>query len=285
MSSDISPAETTTPSVVPGSTLSNIVNAIFNDYITSEQHQSQERILVALVGIPAAGKTTCAQILCTLVNQAIRERASQSQATTSDYDYTQENEGKSPRPSQDASDGDPICVVVPMDGYHMTRAELAASDNPAEMFARRGAPWTFDTPALARALQRVKSNFGEEVRLNGWDHALKDPSYDLIRVAPSTRIVIVEGLYLLLEMQPWKELILPLFSRRILLECDQDLADERGIYRNWKAGICDTLEASRQRWGANDRLNAQLIMEHLDSSKLDARLTQDDFTTWIQATK
>jgi pantothenate kinase len=37
-----------------------------------------------------------------------------------------------------------------------------------------------------------------------FDHALKDPVEDDIRIASSQRIVLLEGSYLLLDEQPWK---------------------------------------------------------------------------------
>ena len=40
----------------------------------------------------------------------------------------------------------PACVVLPMDGFHYSRAQLRALDPPdaSEFLPRRGAPWTFD---------------------------------------------------------------------------------------------------------------------------------------------
>ncbi|KAJ1957474.1 hypothetical protein GGI12_005016, partial [Dipsacomyces acuminosporus] len=40
--------------------------------------------------------------------------------------------------------GKQLAQIVPMDGFHLTKAQLSQMDNPEEAFRRRGAPWTFD---------------------------------------------------------------------------------------------------------------------------------------------
>ena len=35
-------------------------------------------------------------------------------------------------------------MALSMDGFHLTKAELRQFPDPAQAFARRGAPWTFD---------------------------------------------------------------------------------------------------------------------------------------------
>ena len=71
------------------------------------------RVLVGLAGVPGAGKTTLAFAL----SQALRE-------------------------------GGARAMVLPMDGFHYTRAQLSQMDDPAEMHRRRGAHFTFDGAPL-----------------------------------------------------------------------------------------------------------------------------------------
>jgi len=54
--------------------------------------------------------------------------------------------------------GRACCVVLPMDGFHYSRAELRALDPPdaASYLPRRGAPWTFDAEALFACLSAAK---------------------------------------------------------------------------------------------------------------------------------
>jgi pantothenate kinase len=44
-----------------------------------------------------------------------------------------------------------------MDGFHLTKAQLELTPDPAYAFARRGAPFTFDAQGLVDTLSRLKS--------------------------------------------------------------------------------------------------------------------------------
>lgn len=111
--------------------------------------EGQHRILIALVGVPASGKTTLAQLICREVNAHLAK--------------TNESED---------SKVEDICTVMPMDGYHMTRKELDAMEDPIRAHACRGAHWTFDVDRLAKAIEQVATS-RNDVLVDGWDHAIK----------------------------------------------------------------------------------------------------------------
>lgn len=58
---------------------------------------------------------------------------------------------------------DDYSVVLPMDGFHYSRAELRKlSEKPGspsfeELLARRGSPWTFDANSVCSALSKARS--------------------------------------------------------------------------------------------------------------------------------
>lgn len=62
---------------------------------------------------------------------------------------------------------------------------------------RRGAPDTFDSVRFKKDLLKLKE-IGKG-SFPSFDHALKDPFEDDIRIEATTKIIIVEGLYLFLE--------------------------------------------------------------------------------------
>lgn len=143
----------------------------------------------------------------------------------------------------------PDAVVVPMDGYHLPRSKL-----DAEGMRRRGALHTFDADAFRadmQALRRTRSGTFPE-----FDHAEKDPRPDAIRVTADTPLVIVEGIYVL--MQAWQ--IEPLLDLRVFLDCELDTAVDRLTIRHVACGLAQTPEEGRHRAITNDRVNALDIL-------------------------
>ncbi|MEM9016469.1 MAG: AAA family ATPase [Verrucomicrobiota bacterium] len=142
-------------------------------------------------------------------------------------------------------------IVVPMDGYHRPRCELSPAD-----LARRGAPHTFDVSALKRDLEYWKQN--RSGKFPAFDHAKKDPEPEVIVVEPEHRVVIVEGLYLLIP--EWE--IAPLFDRKLFLDCDLETARERLVLRHVETGLCQDQDEARRRVMENDQLNAEFVLRH-----------------------
>jgi uncharacterized protein (TIGR02058 family) len=96
-------------------------------------------------------------------------------------------------------------AVLPMDGFHYSKAELDAFEDPEQAHLRRGAPFTFDAPGLVSKLKALKH--AGRGRMPSFDHAVGDPVADAIELAQGTKIVLVEGNYLLLwDREPWSDL-------------------------------------------------------------------------------
>lgn len=147
------------------------------------------------------------------------------------------------------SSGIPDSVVIPMDGYHLPRAVL-----DEEGLARRGAPHTFDPEALRRDLLDLRHD--RRGSFPAFDHANQDPDPGAIEVNESHRVILVEGLYLLLG--DWN--LAALFDRTAWIACDLDLAMARVERRHLESGICETDDEARTRVERNDRRNAELLL-------------------------
>lgn len=70
--------------------------------------------------------------------------------------------------------------------------------DPIEAHARRGAPFTFDPVSLKLLIEQVKAPLGGEEEENtiyapSFDHAVKDPVEDDIKILSSQRVLIFEG--------------------------------------------------------------------------------------------
>ena len=92
------------------------------------------------------------------------------------------------------------CAVVPMDGYHLSTAEL----DRRGLRHVKGRPETFDAHGFVSALQRIRTE-DATVYVPQFDRALEQPISGAIGVPPGEVLVLVEGNYLLLDIQPWGE--------------------------------------------------------------------------------
>lgn len=156
------------------------------------------------------------------------------------------------------ADGVPT-VTLPMDGFHFYRRELDAFADPAEAHARRGAPFTFDVGRFVDKLEEVRG-----AGVGTWpsfDHAEGDPIEDAIRVEAGTRVVILEGIYLLLrEPSPWAA-VRTFLDESWFVDVHMDVAVERLAQRHMRAWGWD-YERARERAELNDRRNMETIRAH-----------------------
>lgn len=193
--------------------------------------KAPRRTLVGIAGPPGCGKTTIAAQVIRLLNRML--------------DST-------------------VAIAIAMDGFHYTRAQLDAFPDPAEAHRRRGAPWTFDADAVLSFIQRLRETAkmpAEErpvILAPSFDHAIKDPVADDIAIPAEASIVILEGNYLLLDDEGWRE-IGPLLDYRVLVQVDSLEARRRVAKRHVLAGIEPTIELGEQRFDSNDGINGDLI--------------------------
>ncbi|KAI4937239.1 uncharacterized protein J4E92_001969 [Alternaria infectoria] len=189
------------------------------------------RMLVALAGVPGAGKSTVSDALV----------------------------------SELAARGIKDVAVVPMDGFHYTREILSTFDDAEVAFKRRGAPFTFDAEACVTLVKTLKeapvTKDGEAdicIPAPGFDHAVKDPVQDAIKISSRTRLVIVEGNYTLLKQDPWDQ-IAEMCDERWFVDAPVDTVRERLAQRHLAAGIETSMSAAIARAEENDIPNGDLI--------------------------
>lgn len=145
-------------------------------------------------------------------------------------------------------------VGIPMDGFHIPRAQIMRIGGEALM-KRRGAPETFDARAFTEHVQRVKAR--ERVAFPGFDHATKDPSPDRYTVHPCHELVIFEGIYLALNREIWRDLP---FDALWFIEVDRDLAIRRLVKRHVEAGICPDEKSSMEKTINYDMVHYDIVM-------------------------
>lgn len=90
---------------------------------------------------------------------------------------------------------------VPMDGFHLTNAELDRLGRRD----RKGAPDTFDARAYAAVLAAVRDPARPVVTAPSFDHAEGEPVPDALVVPEAADLVLTEGNYLLLDDGAWRD--------------------------------------------------------------------------------
>ncbi|MEL7184234.1 MAG: AAA family ATPase [Pseudomonadota bacterium] len=91
-------------------------------------------------------------------------------------------------------------AVLPMDGFHLDNRLL----QPRGLLPRKGAPETFDINGLSRILQALRR--GEDVVHPIFDRSREIAIAGAGIIHAATRIVLVEGNWLLLDAPGWRDL-------------------------------------------------------------------------------
>ena len=113
---------------------------------------------------------------------------------------------------------------------------------------------------LVRRVADAKRSRDAVVRVPEFDHEVHDPEEDKIAIAPTHKIVVVEGNYLTLPDAPWSELHsgdAPLLDEVWHLDCSVDDAMARVTRRHVAVGR--SAEEARRKVDGNDRPNGELV--------------------------
>jgi pantothenate kinase len=183
------------------------------------------RTLIALAGLPGSGKSTVARQI---------ERAFNARA------------------------GREMMLAVGMDGFHLSKAVLLSRPDGVQALARRGAPWTFDADGMAQRLRAIRADDGRAVSWPEFAHEVGDPVDEARLISPEARVILVEGLYVLLDEGPWRA-VRAAFDLRWFLDVPPAVARERLILRHMSAWKLLRAEAE-ERASRNDDLNAALVL-------------------------
>ena len=148
---------------------------------------------------------------------------------------------------------DPTLVsVVPMDGFHLSNKvlkELGRSD-------RKGAQDTFDVKGFTALIQRIKMDSAGPIYYPMFDRSIEESIAAQGVVYPSTRVVIVEGNYLMHDKDGWQE-IAPLLDQSWYAFLEEDIRISRLISRHIAFG--KDPESAKAWAKGSDQVNAELI--------------------------
>lgn len=192
--------------------------------------------------------------------------------------YHQEWRSKHPNSPGTAPYGPDIAYYVPLDGFHLTRAQLAEMPDPEEAAFRRGAPFTFDGEKYVNLVQKLRDRILPEsttIYAPSFDHATKDPVENDIPIPPTARVVVFEGLYVALDEEPWRNAA-KLMDELWFVDVPMDIAVERLVKRHVAAGLSPDTRHARTRVLTSDMHNGQYVLDHrLDIQEM-IRSIEDD---------
>ena len=160
----------------------------------------------------------------------------------------------------------PEITVVPMDGYHFSNAVLQKLGR-AE---RKGAPDTFDAAGFAALLKRIRYENSADIYYPIFDRAIEESIAAQGVVTAETKVVIVEGNYLLHDIGDWKE-VAGLLDEIWFVDVDDEIRLQRLIARHIAYGKTPVQAEAWSR--GSDEVNAKIIEQ--TRSRADAVIQLD----------
>jgi pantothenate kinase len=145
-----------------------------------------------------------------------------------------------------------LVTVVPMDGYHLSNKvlkDLKRSD-------RKGAPDTFDVAGFVSLVKRIRSEQTQNIYYPIFDRAIEESIAAQGVVTSATKVVIIEGNYLLHDEGGW-EVLNDLLDESWMVDVDDDKRISRLISRHIAYG--KDPEAAKAWAKGTDEVNAKLI--------------------------
>ncbi|MBQ7583799.1 MAG: nucleoside/nucleotide kinase family protein [Lachnospiraceae bacterium] len=209
--------------------------------LTELHHKKGRRILAMLAAPPGAGKST----LLSFLEKLSKEHPDMKNIQT-----------------------------IGMDGFHRRQEYLLSHTTLRDgkeipMVNVKGSPGTFDLEKLKESIKRVS-----EGQVCGWpvyDRHLHNPVEDVIQVTGD--IVILEGNYLLLDTEGWRDLS-GYADHTVLIRSDEDILKKRLIARRISSG--HPAEEAEGFVEYSDMYNARLCLEHSKQADLTLFLKPDD---------
>ncbi|KIR33824.1 hypothetical protein I352_03906 [Cryptococcus deuterogattii MMRL2647] len=210
---------------------------------------------------PGSGKSTLAYPLADALNSLILGHPPTNPSNIENPVSSLLAEGS----IQQGNNGE-VALTIGLDGWHYRREELDNFDDPQDAHWRRGAPFTFDLNSYKAFLSLLRLPLWPQrpgnIPFPTFDHASKDPRPSPFPILPRHRIILIEGLYTLLDQSGWRECA-AMMDMGVWVDVDENVARKRVIKRNWEAGIVEDVKKCEERVNAVDMKNGEQVRNYL----------------------
>lgn len=263
---------------------------------------ANDRLVILMYGPPGSGKTTNASLLVNALNE--QHPLTSSSKSTSDSELisqtlnrhgiipTQKISGLGGEETQICIYKDnipdkvkhelspaPYAVHLKMDGFHLPLSIL-----PEDMVKFRGCHDSFDAELVVRLSKLLlecdsTNNDWDLLSIPDFSHEIKDPTNPGTFIWKDTKVVVLEGLYLMLDVTPWEEIprlvesIKKVNSNKRIESRDTHVhvrvvriygGDEcemsaRVAARHLHSGLVGSYQEGLDKYLANDKINAHVV--------------------------
>ena len=121
--------------------------------------------------------------------------------------------------------------VLSQDGYHLSNTQLKELGRSE----RKGAPDTFDPQSFTELLKRVEQDLENEIYFPIFHREIEESIAAEGVITPDTKIVLVEGNYLLLDSHGWHD-VATYLNESWYLKIDDELRLKRLVERHIEFG-------------------------------------------------
>ena len=147
--------------------------------------------------------------------------------------------------------------VLQMDGFHLDDQIL----KDRNLISKKGAPETFDVWGLISFLSRLQNE--PEVIVPIFDRSLELSRSSATIISKETKVIVVEGNYLLLKSKPWDNLQ-KFFDVSVMISCEEKVLEKRLLDR-WKSFNLSK-EDTYQKVYQNDLPNGLNVLNNSSAS-------------------
>ena len=215
--------------LLPPAELASLVDRVLAR-LTAREPEAKGPLLIGIAGAPGAGKTTLAENLVEALGEELGGLGGGPVAPPV-----------------------PAVAHLPMDGFHLADVQLEALG----LRGRKGAPETFDAHGFLATLRRLRSDEPAIVYVPGFERDLEQPVAASIALPPTVRVVVSEGNYLLVDIEPWPQ-VRALFDEVWFVDLPDSERLHRLVLRHTRFGK-DADQARSWALGP-DQANAELVL-------------------------